>query len=231
MIYSRDRIYSRLYQAAAQRWVKEGILSHAIALFTHDSDAVNSFFCNGFGLRCIDAIRTLNDIPELIDTSLKLEKTLEYQEVPRQEWGLLLEYHNNLIAHLGNSPTFMKYPPMDEKELYRRTSEDVRYFAAKADGEYAAFIKIADDGENFIAENDKMVNICGAYCSPMYRGLGIYHNLLCYLMTVLKSEDYKLLGVDYESINPTARGFWSKYFREYTNSVVRRIDDKAISAI
>jgi len=34
--------------------------------------------------------------------------------------------------------------------------------------------------------------------------------------------------VDCESFNPTARGFWLKYFKEYTHSVVRRIDEKAV---
>jgi ubiquinone/menaquinone biosynthesis C-methylase UbiE len=52
--------------------------------------------------------------------------------------------------------------------------------------------------------------------------------LLIQLMRVLKQEGYRLLGVDCESFNPNARGFWSKYFEEYTHSVVRRIDDKAI---
>ncbi len=33
-----------------------------------------------------------------------------------------------------------------------------------------------------------------------------------------------LLGVDYETMNPTAAQFWEKYFRRYTLSMVRRID-------
>jgi len=44
----------------------------------------------------------------------------------------------------------------------------------------------------------------------------------------LKEEGYKLLGVDYESFNSTANGFWLKYFTPYTNSVVRRIDECAL---
>jgi hypothetical protein len=52
---NRDRIYSLLYQEAAKKWVKAGIRSHAVALYTHDKEAKTSFFYNGFGLRCIDA--------------------------------------------------------------------------------------------------------------------------------------------------------------------------------
>jgi hypothetical protein len=56
---NRSRIYSKLYQAAAEKWVKQGILSHAIALYTHNHEVVKSFFWNGF-LVCFHAcIETL----------------------------------------------------------------------------------------------------------------------------------------------------------------------------
>jgi GNAT superfamily N-acetyltransferase len=226
----RDQIYSRMYQAAAQKWIKEGIRSHAIGFLTYDKDALNSFFYNGFGLRCIDAIRSLEDIPARKTVQLPGSSKLDYVELLRDEWVLLLEQHNALIRHLGNSPTFMHFELMDEEALYHHTSVDVRYFAAKTEGNYIAYIKLAEEGENFASEQDSMVNICGAYCEPEYRGLGIYHNLLCHMMDTLKKEGYQLLGVDCESFNPTARGFWLKYFTEYTHSVVRRIDEKAVDA-
>jgi GNAT superfamily N-acetyltransferase len=226
--YHRDRIYSLLYQGAAQKWVKEGIRSHGIALYAHDKDPIHSFFYNGFGLRCIDAIRSLDDIPSEITSAHLEEAELEYCVVPKNEWRLLLEHHNALITHLGNSPTFMHFDIMDEDELYRRTGEDTRYYAAKARGNYIAYVKISSEGENFVTEFKDMMNISGAYCDPKYRGIGVYHNLLIFLMKELKREGYQLLGVDCESFNPTARGFWLKYFTEYTHSVVRRIDDKAI---
>lgn len=224
---NRDRIYSKLYQAAAEKWVSEGIVSHAIALYTHDKASINSFFYNGFGLRCIDAIRPMEELPTLTDTPMITGLNLEYCEVPRKEWGRLLEQHNALITHLGCSPTFMRFPQIDEEELYKRTSEEVRYFAAKKDGQYIAYIKIDTEGENFVTEDSSMMNICGAYCNSQYRGTGIYRNLLLFLIIKLKAEGYTRLGVDCESFNPNARGFWLKYFTEYTHSVVRRIDDKA----
>jgi hypothetical protein len=225
---NRDRIYSLLYQEAAKKWVQEGILSHGIALYQNDKEAVNSFYYNGFGLRCIDAIRSLEDIPRFNFNLQKIKEQLEYCEVPREEYGQLLELHNALTAHLGSSPTFMKFDPIKEEELYLRSPEGVRYFAVKTGGDYIAYVKVSAEGENFVTEDNSMMNICGAYCKPEYRGTGVYHNLLCYLMTTLKKEGYQLLGVDCESFNPTARGFWLKYFTEYTHSVVRRIDDKAI---
>lgn len=230
-ISDRDRIYTLMYQAAAEKWVRDGILNHAIALYTHDNEAINSFFYNGFGLRCIDAIRELNDIPKMVSTPDSTGKDMIYEEVPRKAWGNLLKCHNGLISHISNSPIFMCFDSIDEEELYNRTSQDVRYFAVRLKDEYIAYVKIGAHGENFVTEQDLMMNICGAYCLPEYRGKGIYHNLIVTLMETLKREGILLLGVDCESFNPNARGLWLKYFTEYTHSVVRRIDDKAIGGI
>jgi hypothetical protein len=226
--YNRERVYSMLYQGAARKWVEAGILSHCIAIYTHDKEAIHCFYYNGFGLRCIDAVQSLDEIPIMVNTFPQDEQVLEYCEVPRKEWGLLVKHHNELISHLGSSPTFMSFKSIDEEELYRRTGNNTRYFAVKVNGNYIAYVKIDTEGENFVTEVPTMMNICGAFCDINFRGSGVYHNLLSFLMATLKEEGYQYLGVDCESFNPTARGFWLKYFTEYTHSVVRRIDDKAI---
>ena len=69
-------------------------------------------------------------------------------------------------------------------------------------------------------------HIMGAYCMPEHRGRGVYKNLLNYVINTLKTEGYTRLGVDFESINPSGSGFWLKFFHAYTNSVVRRIDER-----
>ena len=59
---NRERIYKHLYQAAAEKWVRDGIKSHAIALYAHDTQAINSFFINSFGSRTMEAIRPMEKI-------------------------------------------------------------------------------------------------------------------------------------------------------------------------
>ena len=226
---ARERIYSELYQEAAKKWVNAGIRSHSIALYRHDKEAINSFFYNGFGLRCLDLIRSLKKDIEMEVKDIS-DRRLEYTELVRKDWGEMLELHNGLREHLGKSPVFMRFPLINEAELYSCTSKDVRYFAAKKGRNYIAYIKLSDNGENFAANSAGMVNICGAYCLPEYRGTGIYQRLLQHMILILRKEGHRLLGVDCESLNPTARGFWLKYFREYTYSMVRRIDDKAVDA-
>jgi GNAT superfamily N-acetyltransferase len=222
---NRKKIYSRLYQAAAEKWVNNGIISHAIALYAHDHDTLESFFFTGFGLRCIDAIKFLDHIPTVNNLGCDL------QELPQQEWACILELQNLLINHLGSSPMFMPYPQLSESGFLKRMAADSRFFAAMLGGKCIAYLKLSAHGENFACGDKSLMNISGAYCLPEYRGNGITHNLLSFLSDVLMEEGYTRLGVDFESFNPTAREFWLKYFTPYTNSVVRRIDDKILKTI
>lgn len=61
-----------------------------------------------------------------------------------------------------------------------------------------------------------------------HRGKGVCQNLLNFVISTLNADGYTQLGVDFESFNPAARGFWLKYFTPYTHSVVRRIDERIL---
>ncbi|MCL1888257.1 MAG: GNAT family N-acetyltransferase, partial [Kiritimatiellaeota bacterium] len=109
------------------------------------------------------------------------------------------------------------------QERLRRNS---RIFVAPCGGRFAAYMEIKDGGENFTSHARDMMNICGASALPEVRGTGLYADLLRHVEAVLAKEGYARLGVDYESCNPTALGFWRKHFAAYTNSLVRRIDER-----
>lgn len=218
----RRRMYSLLYQAAAEKWVKHGVLSHAIALYAHDAEAVDSFFRNGFGLRCIDAIRPVEPII-----------TGEYPgytfcEIPKEEISRAVPLKNRLIEHLLGAPSFIPLHFGFDREKLAEENErrKSRYFTASEARRTIAFIEIMKSGENFACEDAGMMNICGAYMLPEYRGSGIFTRLLSYLTDILAKEGFSRCGVDFESFNPTASGFWLKHFTAYTYSVVRRIDER-----
>ena len=65
----------------------------------------------------------------------------------------------------------------------------------------------------------------------LHRGRGVYQNLLNFVINILKTEGYTRFGVDFESINPSGSGFWQKFFHSYTNSVVRRIDERILQRV
>ena len=218
-------IYARMYQEAAEKWVSFGITNHAITFYAHNGSIQNQLYRYGFGLRCVDAIRPMNEI------DINKNTKFIFAELEYNEFQLIFSLDKLLRDHLKNSPMFLRYEKENEDENSRNRrvlQKNIRYFTAKDGEKLIAYIKISNEGENFISEVNYMKNIQGAYCLPEYRGQGIYQNLLNHAIKKLQDENNLLLGVDYESFNPTAGGFWQKYFTEYTQSVVRRIDDKFI---
>ena len=216
------KIYSMLYQEASKRWVGHGLLSHAIALYSHDDEAVRVFFYSGFGLRCVDAVRPLTKIP------FNYVEGYTYGECDPGDYMAIADFENVLVNHFRSAPMFMpRNPNKDEKSIERAVKEEgSRFFIIKHEGSPVGFLKISDEGENFASEMPDMKNICGAYLLPEHRSGGVFGNLLSYVSDILIGEGCNRLGVDYESFNPTANAFWTKYFTPYTFSVTRRIDER-----
>ena len=217
----RTKIYAAMYEVAGEKWIKAGAVSHAICLHAHDEELQKQFFCYGFGLRCLDAIRPMQVI------NCNSCRDYEFVELSRAEYNSVYPLHLALYRHYCKSPFFMNRQPETQEEfMLSSMQERGRYFVAKQNGNLCAFLKIADSGETFVATGSTYRHIRGAYCLPEHRGRGVYQNLLNFTISTLKREGYTRLGVNFESFNPTARGFWLKYFTAYTNSVVRRIDER-----
>lgn len=217
----RSKIYAAMYQAAGAKWVKTGAVSHAICLYAHDNELQQQFYYYGFGLRCIDAIRPM----ELIDCEPCAG--YDFAELSKAEYHIVYPLHLALYRHYCESPFFMNRKPETQEEFFSSSVQDGgRYFVAKQNGKLCAFLKISATGETFIATGNNYRHIRGAYCLPEHRGKELYQNLLNFAISILKREGYTRLGVNFESFNPTARGFWLKYFTAYTNSVVRRVDER-----
>jgi len=206
----KARVYHRMYQAAAQKWVNAGALSHAVTLYAHDEAAKRAWFTYGFGMRCIDAIK-------LIEPS---EAEGDFFELPRERFGDIQKLSMALYRHMGASPFFLN------KRFSPDNQEDARFFVARQGNRLVAHLKIREIGETFIGRAPDMMNVREVYALPETRGTGLYANLLRYAEATLAKEGYTRLGVDYESFNPTALYFYPKHFTAYTNSLVRRIDER-----
>ena len=218
------QIYARMYQAAAEKWVKAGASSHSVCLYAHDKAGQEQFFRYGFGLRCIDAIRGMDEI------EAQPSHGFEFAELVPDEYINVLPLDHMLDAHMAASPTFILRQSETEASFTgKANSNHSRYFAAKSRGKIIAFLKVERSGETFICETPGYIHITGAFCLPENRGMGVYQNLLNLLIRTLKNEGYTCLGVDFESINPAAYGCWLKYFTAYTHSVTRRIDEHVIA--
>ncbi|WP_167957511.1 GNAT family N-acetyltransferase [Anaerosporobacter faecicola] len=221
---NRIRIYQQMYQEAADLWVRNKITYHAIGLYAHDQQATEAFYTYGFGLRCVDAIRKMEWSEDFKEDSIQFE---ELAAEKREQANPLRKL---LSEHMGESPCFM-YSSEEEiqQSLLHIEQEKERIFVAKEGEKIVAFLKIADEGENFVTNHKQMKNICGAFCLEAYRGRKIYQRLIGYVISKLRAEGNQYLGVDYESFNPTANRFWPKCFTPYTNSLVRRIDEGVLN--
>jgi len=206
----RARTYHRMYQAAAQKWVNAGALAHCVTLYAHDEAVKQAWFTYGFGMRCMDAVK-------LIDANTAVPEG-DFFELPRERFGEIRDLRLALNRYMGESPYFMKerFSP----------ARDVRIFATRLDGRFVAHMTIRGRGQHFASYATDMMNIAGVYARPEVRGTGLYAGLLRYVESLLAKEGYTRLGVDYESINPAALYFYPKHFSVYTNSLVRRIDER-----
>jgi ribosomal protein S18 acetylase RimI-like enzyme len=220
---NRAYIYSMIYQKAAENWVEQGIFNHAIALYAHDEIAITTFFQNGFGMRCVDAITSINDDK----ITYKSIPNVRIEEICIDEISHLIELKNGLALHMNKSPIFNPTQLFDIKKFKEQSiTRKSRFFTANIQDKTIGYLEIKPSGETFIDDDSETIHICGAYIYPEYRGTGIYNSLIAYMIKKLKKEKYKRCGVDFESINPNANKFWLKYFTPYTYSLVRRIDER-----
>lgn len=218
---NRSKIYDQLYQAASEKWVRQGILSHAISLYAHDSAAMEMFFNNGFGKRTCDAIQRTDEWDWPI-------QTMTIKQIPSSDAHLITPLYNQLGKHMSKAPMFMpgKAKTIDFSDEMTKTGP---YFGVYDAGKLIAFLGVNEKvGETFICEAPTMVSLGPAFALPDYRGQGIYLSLLSWVMKWLKTQGYSTCGVDFETFNYTARNFWTKAFIPYTYGLTRRIDERIV---
>jgi GNAT superfamily N-acetyltransferase len=216
----RGRLTSLLFQHAAEPMVARGVDTFAISTYRHDRAIGESLALNGFGIRNADAIRMVDppiDVPPV--------PGITYREIAWEDAGPLLPLLNGLVRHLRQSPTFVandEFTP--ESFAARREDRQTRHFVAFAGDEPVGYLELTDDGWNVLTTAPDMRNICGAFLAETHRGRGIYDGLLAFTLRTLQIEGVRRVGVDFETMNPTALRFWTRYFDRYTSSYARRID-------
>ena len=218
---NRGRLASMLLASIAEDFVKKGVSSCALSRYAHDEEVARSLVLCGFGIRCSDAVRNLSSLILTYRSD-----NVVFNELQANEFSRIRKLRLGLVKHLEGSPIFY---PTDMKRFDEWfNKENLRVFVAESDGEIIGFISTSDEAENFITEHRTMKNICGAYFDEKYRGTGLAQSLLSFIVDTFKAEGITHLGVDCETLNPTALNFWTKYFEEYTYSFARRIDERII---
>lgn len=212
-----------LFAEVAQELVQEGVFSCALSRYAHDEETAKSFVFNGFGIRCMDAVRDITG-PSIQSPSANVV----YEELTVQRFCEVKHLQKGLNKHLLHAPVFFPLPEEGFDAWFSEwiKRDAMRIFVAKADERIIGFLSVMEEGENFITEYPWMQNICGAYFEEAYRGTGIPQGLLNFVCDTLNEEGAVCLGVDCETMNPTALRFWEKHFVPYTYSFARRMDER-----
>lgn len=219
---NRGKLASLLFQAVGNDLAADGITSYAITRYAHDEEVGRSFVMNGFGIRCSDGIMKLSE--RRIITSAHPE--ISFRILKREEWKKVNQLDLGLTKHLLKAPVFFPCDIDESKERFN--SDEIKLFVAEAQGRIVGFMALSEDGESFLAEKYDMLNICGCYFEKEYRGDGIPAMLLEYICRYCEEQGKEYLGVDCETLNPTALRFWGKHFENYTYSYHRIIDDRVV---
>jgi GNAT superfamily N-acetyltransferase len=195
-------------------------------MFAHDREAVDTWFWNGFGHRCVDAIRPL--------TPVIAGKLPEYsiRRITSADVDLILPIEREHSKYYSQSPMFMCVFRLPErKELADWLSQENNYLWAAFDGDRpVAYMKVTSGGETFVSDDPEMLNICSAYSIESVRGTGVGALLLSHIIQWLSENGYKRCGADFESFNRYGSRFWLKHFEPFTYSLFRRLDERILWA-
>ncbi|MCO5217016.1 MAG: GNAT family N-acetyltransferase [Thermomicrobiales bacterium] len=215
-----DRIFTEMLTALAEMPVLAGVDTMAVSICPHHRDHLASASLNGFGIRCSDAVQDIDALP--MPTN---EFPYEISEVHWRDAVSIIEAKRSLAEHLTKSPVYMEYFDFSPEFVAWKSEQRQSVHLVARDGDHIiGFIEATLEGENYLTNHPQMRNICGAGVLPQYRGQGIMRELLARLAERYRPEGIITLGVDYETMNPNARGFWERYFVPYTRSGERRFD-------
>lgn len=215
----RGKEASLLFSAIAEELVKDKIFGIAISRYANQVQVNQTLCLNSFGIRCSDAWLLLEEYAcsdkdgRITIVELKGEEKLEIKEL-----------YIRLRNHLAQSPCFFPTPEGQIQRWFE--NQQIRVLAAKQKNKIIGYMAIDDEAETFLTEREDVSNICGAYVLEEYRAQGVAKQLLDAVVEMCIKEGKTYLGVDYETVNPTAFRFWTKYFVPYTYSFIRRIDER-----
>ena len=215
-----------LYASCADRWVKDGMTSHAVNIFAHDRAAMDRYVSLGFGLRCVDSIR---ETARLVAAPV----SDRVQRVERADIERIAEVHRRHCLYYRQSPMFMPTPDEDPVQDLRdwMCDADHRILAYFEDGACLGYIRFQPSGESVFSAHPAAMSITGLFVVPEARNRSVGAALLDGVEAFLSERGLSLTGVDFESVNPAGARFWGRYFTPYSYSLTRRVDEDRKSVV
>jgi GNAT superfamily N-acetyltransferase len=216
---AKTQIYRAMYRAAAGYWAEDACQVHALTLLSHDRQAENVWFWNGFGLTVVDAIRSTAPLGCAVPADIRIRKATvdDIEALARME----LEHWQ----HYQQPPVLMEaYVAIDAAAVTQFLGESGNTIWLAMDGEnHMGYLRFEVNNEDRVAvviAPDQVSNT-GAYIRPLYRGRRAAAALLDAALHEYANQGFRRCAVDFESFNPEAAVFWMRYFDPVCYSVLR----------
>lgn len=218
----RAKIMSLLFQFLAEKVMSINTnVQFEVKVYAHDYEILSYLSLCQFGILCTDTIKNTSD--DICSDAKVLCRELTKKDILNRKVDILRLYRL-LVNHLQESPVF--YPGnefTDDVYMDYILSDDTRMFAA-FDGEtIIGIIDSSVDYEGFLLNSKDIYNVGDIYIEKNYRGKMVSESLLQYVNSSLREDGVKKIWVEHGTANPNARGFWDKYLKNYTYTLVRDI--------
>lgn len=215
------KIIGCLFQHLAEKIVFDKKVYFSIRLYACDEETQKLFSFMQFGIQSEKGIRRIEEIEHTSKYRIREIGKNEMKQKWKQIWGLLTQ----LICHLQKSPVF--YPGNEfTEEVYKEFFTDIetKVFVAEDKNRMIGLIEANSENMKYLFPNLQIYNVGEVYVEPEYRGKKVAQALLHYLDTDLKVNNVEYEWVEHGTANPTARGFWNKYFETYEYEFIRSIE-------
>jgi ribosomal protein S18 acetylase RimI-like enzyme len=211
--------YQALYRAASAQWAADGCEVHAITLLSGEKATVDTWFWSGFGLAVVDAVRPIAPLAAAVPAGVILRKA------DGSDAHFLADLEAEHWRHYLEAPIFMNPSPpstaVEFVELINTPGSSA--WLAFTENRPVGYLRLepSSQGASEVVAADTTVSITGAYVTPQQRGRKIAPALLDAALKDYAAQGYQACSVDFESFNPEAASFWTRYFEPVCYSLMR----------
>lgn len=229
---NRSKIAGKLFQETAAELCRDFIRKIRVNVYAHDADVMWMYIMSAFSMDLTDVVRTTQ---EPIDA--EIPDTFTFREIGKVDLlkhkNDIIELYRSLINHLRLSPVF--YHCRDFLPIENRFDDflnnNIRVFAVFDDNSLAGMINAEPCDGGFGVNDSNALNMGDVFIKPEYRGQGLAAALLRFANDELEKSSIQRLYVTHGTINPTARGFWDRYFTNYSYTMTRTINKDMLGNI
>ncbi|MDX6507657.1 MAG: hypothetical protein QOG06_2301 [Gaiellaceae bacterium] len=205
-----------VYAAAAQRWVDEGQLRHAVFVPASDPELVDAWFRLSFGASAVLAAReTAGEESFAGDVEIRRGSPDDYEEAARLELAM--------SAAMQPGPSFSGIPLQTQEEVVAEWRDDpnidqYELFVAERDGRVVGHFLLYRRPPD-LRVPDGSIDLAQASTEAEARGTGVGRALTAHVLQWANENSYPVMTTDWRMTNLWASRFWPK--RGFRPSFVR----------